>query len=135
MTRPVPSPSRSFTLPEFQARPHPLLERPCRKPALGLHGGSGVCATRQSISSSHRTDWSPIGGGPAVPRRNQKYGRTGQTRLIAPIGDSHRRAAERIGGALPLPPLGANYPYSSQRGSGQANSDGALRINTPSTTT
>src|SRR4029078_7344424 len=76
----------------------------------------------------------PIGGGQAGRHLNQKFGRTGQTRLIAPIGDSQYDALQtrldrRFANGIQI---GANYTYSKSTGiSGNANSDGELRINIP----
>jgi hypothetical protein len=79
-------------------------------------------------------NWSPIGGGQAGRQLNQRFGRTGQTRLIAPIGNSkydalQTRLERRFANGVQA---GINYTWSRSMGlSGNANSDGALRINIP----
>jgi hypothetical protein len=79
-------------------------------------------------------NWSPIGGGQAGRQLNQKFGRTGQTRLIAPIGDSRydalqTRLERRFANGFQA---GITYTWSRSMGlSGNPNSDGALRINIP----
>ena len=65
---------------------------------------------------------------------NQLFGRTGQTRLIAPIGDSQYDALQtrldrRFANGFQI---GVNYTFSKSTGiAGNPNSDGALRINIP----
>ena len=83
-------------------------------------------------------NWSPIGGEQAGRQLNKQFGRTGQTRLIAPIGDSQYDALQarldrRFNNGFQL---GVSYTLSKSTGiSGNPNSDGALRINIPDTTT
>jgi hypothetical protein len=79
-------------------------------------------------------NWSPVGAGQPGRQLNQRFGRTGQTRLIAPIGNSkydalQTRFERRFANGFQI---GANYTFSKAFGiAGNANSDGALRINIP----
>src|SRR5262249_45928121 len=79
-------------------------------------------------------NWSPIGGGQAGRQLNRKFGRTGQTRLIAPIGDSQydalqTRVERRFANGVQF---AVNYTLSKSPGvAGNANTEGALRINIP----
>ncbi len=79
-------------------------------------------------------NWSPIGGEQAGRQLNQRFGRTGQTRLIAPIGDSQYDALQarldrRFANGFQM---GVSYTLSKSTGiAGNPNSDGALRINIP----
>jgi Carboxypeptidase regulatory-like domain/TonB dependent receptor-like, beta-barrel len=134
---PVPSPITVFTLPdEFnrgQIRSWNLaLQKELR---WGFVGEAAYVGTRQIDQLGFRElNWSPIGGGQAGRQLNQKFGRTGQTRLIAPIGDSQydalqARLERRFTNGVQI---AANYTYSKSMGiAGNANSDGALRINIP----
>ena len=55
----------------------------------GFVGEAAYVATRQIDQLGFlELNWSPIGGGQAGRQLNQKFGRTAQTQLIAPIGDS-----------------------------------------------
>jgi len=101
----------------------------------GFVGEAAYVGTRQIDQLGFRElNWSPIGGGQAGRQLNQKFGRTGQTRLIAPIGDSQYDALQtrldrRFANGIQI---GANYTYSKATGiAGNPNSDGALRINIP----
>jgi len=101
----------------------------------GFVGEAAYVGTRQIDQLGFRElNWSPINGGQAGRQLNQKFGRTGQTRLIAPIGDSQYDALQtrldrRFANGIQI---GANYTYSKSTGiAGNANSDGALRINIP----
>ena len=61
----------------------------------GFVGEAAYVGTRQIDQLGFRElNWSPIGGGQAGRQLNQKFGRTGQTRLIAPIGDSQYDALQ-----------------------------------------
>src|SRR5262249_56055891 len=85
----------------------------------GLGGEAAYVGTRQIDQLGFgELNWSPIGGGQAGRQLNQKFGRTGQTRLIAPIGNSRydalqarleRRFANRI-------QVGANYTWAKSTG-------------------
>jgi hypothetical protein len=101
----------------------------------GFTGEAAYVGTRQIDQLGFRElNWSAIGGGQAGRQLNLKYGRTGQTRMIAPIGDSRydglqARLERRFANGLQI---GANYTLSKSTGiAGNANSDGALRINIP----
>ncbi|MGQ7414330.1 hypothetical protein ACTGVV_12485, partial [Streptococcus suis] len=63
-------------------------------------------------------NWSPVGGGQAGRQLNRLFGRTAQTRLIAPVGDSKydsmqlrldRRFRNRV-------QFGASYTLSKSKG-------------------
>ena len=133
----VPSPITVFTLPDKFVRGNIRSWNVAVQKELrwGFVGEAAYVGTRQVDQLGFRElNWSPIGGGPAGRQLNQKFGRTGQTRLIAPIGDSQYDALQtridrRFANGIQL---GANYTYSKSTGiAGNANSDGALRINIP----
>jgi hypothetical protein len=133
----VPSPITVFTLADEFTRGHIRSWNVAVQKELrwGFTAEAAYVATRQIDQLGFRElNWSPIGGGPAGRQLNQLYGRTGQTRLIAPIGDSQydalqTRIERRFANGLQF---GANYTYSKSTGiAGNANSDGALRINIP----
>jgi hypothetical protein len=134
---PVPSPITVFTLPDNFKRGTIRSWNVAVQKELkwGFVGEAAYVGTQQVDQLGFRElNWSPIGGGQAGRQLNQKFGRTGQTRLIAPIGDSHYNALQtqlnrRFANGIQI---GANYTFSRSRGiSGNANSDGALRINIP----
>ena len=59
----------------------------------GFVGEAAYVATRQIDQLGFlELNWSPIGGGQAGRQLNQKFGRTAQTRLVAPIGDTKYNA-------------------------------------------
>ena len=61
----------------------------------GFVGEAAYVGTRQIDQLGFKElNWSPIGGGQAGRQLNQQFGRTGQTRLIAPIGDSQYDALQ-----------------------------------------
>jgi hypothetical protein len=133
----VPSPITVFTLPDDFKRGHIRSWNVAVQKELrwGFTAEAAYVATRQIDQLGFRElNWSPIGGGPAGRQLNRLYGRTGQTRLIAPIGDSQydslqARIERRFANGIQL---GANYTLSKSTGiAGNANSDGALRINIP----
>jgi len=133
----VPSPITVFTLPDDFNRGQIRSWNVAFQKELrwGLVGEAAYVATRQIDQLGFRElNWSPIGGGQAGRQLNQKFGRTGQTRLIAPIGDSQydalqARLERRFSNGFQI---GANYTFSKAIGiAGNANSDGALRINIP----
>src|SRR6185295_9663292 len=101
----------------------------------GFVGEAAYVGTRQIDQLGFKElNWSPIGGDQLGRQLNQKYGRTGQTRLIAPIGDSQYDALQarldrRFRNGVQM---GVSYTLSKSTGiAGNANSDGALRINIP----
>jgi len=133
----VPSPITVFTLPDEFTRGqirswNVALQKELR---WGFVGEAAYVGTRQIDQLGFRElNWSPIGGGQAGRQLNQKFGRTGQTRLIAPIGDSKYNALQtrlerRFSRGVQF---GVNYTLSKSTGiAGNPNSDGALRINIP----
>jgi hypothetical protein len=133
----VPSPITVFTLPDKFVRGYIKSWNVAVQKELrwGFVGEAAYVGTRQIDQLGFRElNWSPINGGQAGRQLNQKFSRTGQTRLIAPIGDSQYDALQtrldrRFANGIQI---GANYTYSKSTGiSGNANSDGALRINIP----
>jgi hypothetical protein len=134
---PVPSPITVFTLPDKFNRGYIKSWNVAFQKELrwGFVGEAAYVGTRQIDQLGFRElNWSPIDGGQAGRQLNQKFGRTGQTRLIAPIGDSQYDALQtrldrRFANGIQI---GANYTYSKATGiAGNPNSDGALRINIP----
>jgi len=133
----VPSPITVFTLPDDFKRGHIKSFNVTFQKELrwGFVAEAAYVATRQIDQLGFlELNWSPIGGGEAGRQLNQKFGRTGQTRLIAPIGDSRYNALQtkierRFANGVQF---GANYTLSKSEGiAGNANSDSALRINIP----
>jgi Carboxypeptidase regulatory-like domain/TonB dependent receptor-like, beta-barrel len=134
---PVPSPITVFTLADKFERGYirswnVAFQRELRWEFVGEVAYVG---TRQIDQLGFRElNWSPIGGGPAGRQLNQQFGRTGQTRLIAPVGDSQYDALQtrldrRFRNGFQM---GVNYTYSKSTGiAGNPNSDSALRINIP----
>ncbi len=58
--------------------------------AWGFVGEAGYVATRQIRQLGYKQlNWAPIGGGTAGQQLNRKFGRTANTREVAPIGGSH----------------------------------------------
>jgi hypothetical protein len=134
---PVPSPITVFTLPDDFVRGQIRSWNVAVQKQLGwnLTGEAAYVATRQIDQLGFRElNWSPINGGQAGRQLNQKFGRTGQTRLIAPIGDSRydalqTRLERRFANGVQF---AVNYTFSKSTGiAGNPNSDGALRINIP----
>ncbi|HXW05626.1 MAG TPA: TonB-dependent receptor [Vicinamibacterales bacterium] len=133
----VPSPITVFTLDDKFERGYiqswnVALQKELR---WGFVGEAAYIGTRQIDQLGFRElNWSPIGGGQAGRQLNQKFGRTGQTRLIAPIGDSQYDALQsrldrRFANGFQI---AVSYTLSKSTGiAGNANSDGALRINIP----
>ena len=134
---PVPSPITVFTLPDEFNRGQIRSWNVAFQKDLpwGFVGEAAYVGTRQIDQLGFKElNWSPIGGGQAGRQLNQQFGRTGQTRLIAPIGDSQYDALQarldrRFQNGFQL---GVSYTLSKSTGiAGNANSDGALRINIP----
>jgi Carboxypeptidase regulatory-like domain/TonB dependent receptor len=133
----VPSPITVFTLPDKFTRGQIRSWNVAVQKELqwGFVGEVAYVATRQIDQLGLRElNWSPIGGGQAGRQLNQRFRRTGQTRLIAPIGDSQydalqTRLERRFRNGFQI---GVNYTYAKSTGvAGNPNSDGALRINIP----
>jgi hypothetical protein len=134
---PVPSPITVFTLPDKFDRGYIKSWNAAvqRELGWGFVGEAAYVATRQVRQLGFKElNWSPINGGQAGRQLNQKFGRTGQTRTIVPIGDSkydalQTRLDRRFRNGFQM---GVSYTYSKSTGiAGNANSDGALRINIP----
>ena len=134
---PVPSPVTVFTLADEFERGHIKSWNVAVQKELGggFVGEAAYVATRQVDQLGFRElNWSPIGGGQAGRQLNQRFGRTGQTRLISSIGDSkydalQTRLERRYANGFQF---GVNYTWSKATGiAGNANSDSALRINIP----
>ncbi len=134
---PVPSPITVFTLPDKFTRGQIRSWNVAVQKELrwGFVGEAAYVGTRQIDQLGFRElNWSPIGGDQAGRQLNKLFGRTGQTRLIAPIGDSQydalqTRLERRFRSGVQL---GVFYTWSKSTGiSGNPNSDGALRINIP----
>jgi hypothetical protein len=134
---PVPSPITVFTLPDKFERGHIKSWNTAfqRELGWGFVGEAAYVATRQVDQLGFKElNWSPIGGQQAGRQLNQLYGRTGQTRLITSIGDSkydglQTRLDRRFRNGFQM---GVSYTLSKSTGvAGNANSDGALRINIP----
>lgn len=101
----------------------------------GFKGEVGYVATRQTRQLGFRElNWAPIGGGAARQQLFQRFGRQANTRLVAPIGNTHydslqARLTRRFAGWYSLD---AAYTFGkSITTSGQNNSDGTLGINIP----
>jgi hypothetical protein len=134
---PVPSPITVFTLPDEFTRGYIRSWNVAFQKELrwGFVGEAAYVGTRQIDQLGFRElNWSPINGGQAGRQLNQRFGRAGQTRLIAPIGDSQydslqTRLDRRFADGFQL---GVSYTFSKSTGvTGNPNSDGALRINIP----
>jgi hypothetical protein len=101
----------------------------------GFVGEAAYVATRQVNQLGFmELNWSPIGGGNAGRQLNQQFGRTAQTRLVAPVGNTSYHALQsklerRFSQGLQV---GVNYTYSRAMGiAGAPNSDGAPIIKIP----
>jgi hypothetical protein len=133
----VPSPITVFTLADTFERGYIRSWNVAIQKELRWHfvGEVAYVGTRQiNQLGFQELNWSPIGGGQAGRQLNQRFGRTGQTRLIAPIGDSkydalQMRLERRFANGVQA---GVNYTWSKSMGlAGNPNSDSALRINIP----
>jgi hypothetical protein len=134
---PIPSNVTAFTLPDKFNRGHIKSFNVALQKELkwGFVAEGAYVGTRQIDQLSFRElNWSPIGGGQAGRQLNQKFGRTAQTRLVAPVGDTRydalqTRLERRFANGLQL---GVNYTYSKSIGiEGAANSDGTAAIQIP----
>jgi Carboxypeptidase regulatory-like domain/TonB dependent receptor len=101
----------------------------------GFVGEVAYVATRQIDQLGQlELNWSPIGGGQPGRQLNQKFGRTAQTRVIAPVGDTkydamQARLDRRFANGIQL---GVSYTLSKSVGiAGSPDSDGTPRIMIP----
>ena len=101
----------------------------------GFVGEAAYVATRQIDQLGFlELNWSPIGGGQAGRQLNQRFGRTAQTRLVAPVGDTkydalQARLDRRFSNGFQL---GVGYTLSKAKGiAGAPRSDGIARIQIP----
>jgi hypothetical protein len=133
----VPSPITVFTLDDKFVRGYIRSFNAAFQHELmwGFVGEAAYVGTRQIDQLGMRElNWSPINGGQAGRQLNARYGRTGQTRLIAPIGDSQYDALQarfdrRFRNGIQM---GTSYTFSKSTGiAGNGNSDGTLMINIP----
>jgi hypothetical protein len=131
----VPSAVTVFTLADKFERGYIRSFNTAFQRELG-HGFSAEAAyvgTRQVNQLGFRElNWSPIGGGNAGRQLNRKFGRTAQTKLIAPVGDSEynslqTRLNRRFQNGFQL---GVSYTLSKSEGV-VPDSDNSLRINIP----
>jgi hypothetical protein len=134
---PIPGNVTAFTIPTEFDRGYVqswnfTMEREIGK---GFKGEVGYVATRQTRQLGFRElNWAPIGGGAAGQQLFQRFGRQANTRLVAPIGNTHydslqARLTRRFAGWYSLD---AAYTFGkSITTSGQSNSDGTLAINIP----
>jgi hypothetical protein len=101
----------------------------------GFTGEVAYVGTRQVRQLGFRElNWSPVGGGQARRQLNVAFGRTAQTLLVAPVGDSSYNALQarlnrRFANGWQLD---VNYTFSkSISDSGQPDSDNTPRITIP----
>jgi len=101
----------------------------------GFVAEAAYIGTRQIDQLGFRElNWSPIGGGTAGRQLNAKFGRSAQTRVVAPIGDSQYDALQtrldrRFANGFQL---GVTYTLSKSTGiEGAPNSDGIAAIQIP----
>jgi hypothetical protein len=132
---PVPSPITVFTLPDKFERGHIRSFNVAfqRELKWGFVGEAAYVGTRQINQLGFKElNWSPIGGGQAGRQLNQRFGRTGQTRLIDSVGDSEYNALQtrldrRFNNGIQV---GVSYTLSKSEGV-LPDSDNTLRINIP----
>jgi hypothetical protein len=134
---PVPGNVSVITLPDEFDRGyiHSWNAAAQREIGWGFVGEAAYVATRQVNQLGFmELNWSPIGGGNAGRQLNQQFGRTAQTRLVAPIGNTSYHSLQsklerRFSQGLQV---GVNYTYSRAMGiAGAPNSDGAPLIKIP----
>ena len=134
---PVPPAITVFTLPDKFERGYIRSFNTAFQHELpwGFVGEAAYVGTRQINQLGFKElNWSPINGAQAGRQLNVKYGRTAQTRLIAPIGDSKYDALQarfdrRFRNGIQV---GTTYTFSKSTGiAGNGNSDGTLMINIP----
>jgi hypothetical protein len=134
---PIPSNVTAFTLPDKFNRGYIKSWNAAVQKELkwGFVGEAAYVATRQIDQLGFlELNWSPIGGGQTGRQLNQTFGRTAQTRLVAPIGDSkydalQTRLDRRFANGIQL---GVSYTLSKSVGiAGSPDSDGVPRIMIP----
>jgi hypothetical protein len=131
----VPSPITVFTLPDKFERGHIRSFNVAfqRELGWGFVGEAAYVGTRQVDQLGFRElNWSAVGAGQAGRQLNQRFGRTGQTRLIDAVGDSEYDALQtrldrRFNKGFSF---GVSYTLSKSMGV-VPDSDNALRINIP----
>jgi len=133
---PIPGNITAFTLPNDFKRGYIRSFNVAVQKELkwGFVAEAAYVGTRQIDQLGFRElNWSPIGGGQAG-RQLAAYGRTAQTRVVEPIGDSQYDALQtrldrRFAGGFQL---GVSYTLSKSTGiEGAPNSDGAAAIQIP----
>lgn len=134
---PIPGNVTAFTIPTEFDRGYVqswnfTIERELGK---GFKGEVGYVATRQTRQLGFvELNWAPINGGASQQQLFRRFGRQANTRLVAPIGNSHydslqARLNRRFSGWYSVD---VAYTYGkSIATSGQSNSDGTLSINIP----
>ena len=134
---PIPSNVTAFTLPDEFNRGYIKSWNAAVQKELkwGFVGEAAYVATRQIDQLGFlELNWSPIGGGQAGRQLNQKFGRTAQTRLVAPVGDTkydalQARLDRRFANGFQI---GVGYTLSKSTGiAGAPRSDGTPRIMIP----
>ncbi len=134
---PVPGNVSVVTLPEEFDRGylHSWNTAVQRELRWGFVAEAAYVASKQVNQLGFRElNWSPVNGGQAGRQLNQQFGRTAQTRLVAPIGDTSYHALQsrlerRFANGIQL---GMNYTYSQAKGiAGAPNSDNGPRIAIP----
>ena len=134
---PIPSNVTAFTLPDKFNRGYIKSWNVAIQKELtwGFVGEAAYVATRQIDQLGFLDlNWSPIGGGQAERQLNRAFGRTAQTRLVAPIGDSkydalQARLDRRFANGFQI---GVSYTLSKSTGiAGAPDSDNTPRIMIP----
>ena len=95
---PIPGNVTAFTLPDEFNRGYIKSWNAAVQKELrwGLVAEAAYVATRQIDQLGFlELNWSPIGGGQAGRQLNRQFGRTAQTRLVAPIGDTNTTRCKR----------------------------------------
>jgi hypothetical protein len=134
---PIPGNITAFTLPENFTRGYIKSFNVAFQKELkwGFVGEAAYVGTRQIDQLGFRElNWSPIGGGQTGRQLYANFGRTAQTRVVAPIGDSQYDALQtrldrRFGNGFQV---NVSYTLSKSMGiEGAPNSDGAAAIQIP----
>ncbi len=134
---PIPSNVTAFTLPTDFNRGYIKSWNAAVQKELkwGFVGEAAYVATRQIDQLGFlELNWSPIGGDQAGRQLNRQFGRTAQTRLVAPVGDTkydalQARLDRRFSNGFQI---GVGYTLSKSTGiAGAPRSDGTPRIMIP----